>query len=157
MPSFEPQEITATHARYLATRARIEKRELPWSALADFFTDDATFIDPAWGRIEGLANIRQFLDESMAGLEDWEFRHEWELVDGGSGRLVSHFQNRLPGRRADGSCYDAPGISVFDYAGDGKFRFEMDLLNMAHVNELIRESGWKPPATFHLPPRKPRR
>jgi hypothetical protein len=33
----------------------------------------------------------------------------------------------------------------------------MDLLNMVHVGELIRESGWRPPASFHAPPRHPRR
>jgi ketosteroid isomerase-like protein len=157
MPSFDAAEITAAHARYLATRERIGRGEAPWSALADFFTEDATFVDPAWGRVEGLANIRRFLDESMAGLEDWEFRHAWEMVDGASGRLVSHWVQRLPGRRADGSFYDAPGISIFEYAGGGRFRLELDLLNMAHVNELLRESGWKPPATFHMPPRNPQR
>jgi hypothetical protein len=26
-----------------------------------------------WGRIEGIAAIRAFLDESMRGLEDWRF------------------------------------------------------------------------------------
>ena len=26
-----------------------------------------------------------------------------------------------------------------------------------HVNELIRESGWRPSASFHMPPKHPRR
>jgi len=77
------------------------------------------------------------------------------VIDGS--RLVTHFFNRLPGRRADGSFYEAPGVSIFEYAQDGKFRFEMDLLNMVHVNELIRECGWRPPASFHMPPKHPRR
>ncbi|MGH7287657.1 MAG: nuclear transport factor 2 family protein [Myxococcota bacterium] len=148
-------EIQTCHERYLAARARIEAGQLGWDALADFFTEDATFIDPAWGRVEGLANIRKFLVESMAGLEDWRFPHQWHVIE--DARLVSHFFNRLPGRRADGSFYEAPGVSIFEYAGDGRFRFEMDLLNMAHVNELIRESGWRPPASFNAPPRHPRR
>ncbi|MEL7209742.1 MAG: hypothetical protein AAGK32_16155, partial [Actinomycetota bacterium] len=48
----EPAEIRATYERYVATRERIQAGELPWSALAEFFTEDAVFIDPAWGRIE---------------------------------------------------------------------------------------------------------
>jgi len=72
-------------------------------------------------------------------------------------RLIARFQNRLPGRRADGSCYEAPGYSMHVYAGGGRFRFEEDLLNMVHVGELIRESGWKPPANSNAPPRNPRR
>jgi ketosteroid isomerase-like protein len=155
MPAHPKQEIEATYARYVATRDRIEAGELGWDALADFFTEDATFIDPAWGRIEGIEAIREFLVESMAGLEDWSFPHEWTLVDGN--RLVTRWQNRLPGARADGTQYQAPGVSILEYAGNGRFSYEEDLLNMVHVGELIRESGWKPPASFNLPPRRPRR
>ena len=155
MPQHPRQEIEAAYARYLETRTRIEAGGLGWDALADFFTDDASFIDPAWGRIEGIESIRGFLVESMAGLEDWSFPHEWTLVDGD--RLVSRWQNRLPGRRPDGSPYQAPGISILIYAGEGRFSHEEDLLNMVHVGELIRESGWKPPPEVNLPPARPRR
>jgi ketosteroid isomerase-like protein len=155
MPPYPPDEILATYQRYVDTRDRVEAGELPWDALAGFFTDDATFIDPAWGRIEGIEAIRTFLVESMAGLEDWEFPHEWAMVDGD--RLIARWQNRLPGRRADGTPYQAPGYSLLRYAGNGRFSCEEDLLNMVHVVELIRESGWKPPAAFNPPPRQPRR
>jgi ketosteroid isomerase-like protein len=155
MPTHPPGEILATYQRYVDTRNRVEKGELPWDALAGFFTDDATFIDPAWGRIEGIQAIRRFLVDSMAGLEDWEFPHEWAMVDGD--RLIARWQNRLPGRRADGTPYQAPGYSFLRYAGGGRFSYEEDLLNMVHIGELIRESGWKPPAGFNPPPRTPRR
>jgi ketosteroid isomerase-like protein len=155
MPAHPPDEILATYHRYVDTRNRVEKGELAWDALADFFTDDATFIDPAWGRIEGIQAIRRFLIDSMAGLEDWEFPHEWAMVDGD--RLIARWQNRLPGRRADGTPYQAPGYSFLRYAGGGRFSYEEDLLNMVHVGELIRESGWKPTAAFNFPPRHPRR
>ena len=149
------EEIRATYERYVATRDRVEAGELGWDALAAFFTDDATFIDPAWGRVEGIAAIREFLVESMVGLEDWEFPHEWAMVQGD--QLISRWQNRLPGRRGDGSFYEAPGYSLMTYAGDGRFSREEDMLNMIHVGELIRESGWKPGSGFNAPPRNPRR
>jgi ketosteroid isomerase-like protein len=155
MPAAPAAEIRATHDRYVATRDRIEAGELGWDALAAFFTEDATFVDPAWGRIQGIAEIRKFLVESMAGLEDWRFPHQWCAIEGS--RLVTQWLNRLPGRRADGTFYEAPGVSIFEYAGGGRFSFEMDLLNMVHVGELIRESGWRPPASFRAPPRHPRR
>jgi ketosteroid isomerase-like protein len=153
--SHPKEEVLSAYERYVATRGRVEAGELGWDALAGFFTDDATFIDPAWGRIEGIEAIRTFLVESMVGLEDWTFPHEWSMVDGD--RLVARWQNRLPGRRPDGSCFEAPGYSTMIYAGGGRFSFEEDLLNMVHVGEIIRESGWKPPATFNAPPRHPRR
>ena len=148
-------EIRATHERYVATRDRIEAGELGWDALATFFSEDAVFIDPAWGRVDGLPEIRKFLSESMAGLDGWRFPNQWHQISGD--RLVTHWMNRLPGRRADGSFYEAPGISIFRYAGGGKFSSELDILNMVHVNELIAESGWRPKGAFHAPPRKPRR
>jgi ketosteroid isomerase-like protein len=155
MARFSEQEIRHTYARYVATRDRVEAGELAWDALADFFTDGATFIDPAWGRIEGIAAIRKFLNESMLGLDGWTFPHEFTTVH--EDRLLARWQNRLPGKRADGSYYEAPGYSLMTYAGNGKFSFEEDLLNMVHVAELIRESGWKPQGAFHTPPRQPKR
>ena len=155
MSKFSADEIRATYERYVATRDRVEAGEEAWDALAAFFTDDAVFIDPAWGRVEGIAEIRTFLVESMLGLEDWEFPHQWTMVDGD--RLIARWLNRLPGQRPDGTFYEAPGYSFMVYAGDGRFSYEEDMLNMAHVNELIRESGWKPTGEFNLPPRQPAR
>ena len=51
-------EARAAYTAYIETRKRIDAGELPWSALEDFFTDDAVFIDPAWGRVEGIENLR---------------------------------------------------------------------------------------------------
>jgi hypothetical protein len=77
------------------------------------------------------------------------------MVEGN--RLVTMWYNRPAGRRDDGSRYEAPGISVMHYAGGGKFNFEMDLLNMAHVGEVLAESGWMPKGDFNMPPKNPRR
>jgi ketosteroid isomerase-like protein len=156
MPDFPESEIRETYDRYVATRDRIEAGELGWNALAEFFTPDATFIDPAWGRVQGIAAISEFLADSMAGLEGWTFPREWTAIAEGN-RLISGWQNRLPGRRADGTPYQAPGISIMVYAGDGKFSYEEDILNMLHITELIGESGWMPGAGFKPPPAKPQR
>ena len=155
MPIFPPEEILEAHRRYIDTRIRIDAGELTWDALAEFFVEDATFIDPAWGRVDGLENIRVFWAESMAGLEDWSFPHEWEAIDGN--HLITGWPNRLPGRRADGTYYQAPGMSRFLYAGNRTFSFEHDVLNMTHVIELIKESGWlpKPEKPINNPPAHP--
>ena len=150
MSEYSKQEVEATHERYLALRGEIGTGAKPWSALADFFTDDATFIDPAWGRIEGIEAIREFFDLSMRGLEGWTFPQEACLVD--NDVVISRWKNRLPGQRADGSYYEATGCSTLYYAGEGKFRYEEDVLNMVHVYELMKESGWKPgPGIAPLP------
>jgi ketosteroid isomerase-like protein len=151
----ESEEVAAAHAAYLATRERILAGELGWEALAQHFTEDAVFIDPAWGRIEGLEAITQFMGDSMQGLEDWEFPEVWTVIAGD--RVVSAWWNRLPGVREDGSHYQALGISTIRYAGDGKFDYEHDLLNMAEVLELIVESRWVPTGPVHAVPNQPNR
>jgi hypothetical protein len=148
-------EVESVVARYVELRERIGRGEATWTALADLFTDDAIYIDPAWGRIEGIDEIRTFLHESMVGLEDWTFPVEYTAIDGDN--VVIKWTQILPGRRPDGSPYSQSGYSTLIYAGDGKFSYEEDLLNMAHVLEDLAASGWKPGPGFNLPPANPNR
>jgi hypothetical protein len=91
----------------------------------------------------------------MAGLEGWSFPEQWTIVEGN--RVVSFFWNRLPGTREDGRPYQAPGVSILHYAGDGKFSYELDVLNMAEVGQAIAETGWRPPGRMYPPPDPPDR
>ncbi len=47
------EEVEATVERYVETRRVIDAGGDKWSALAQYFTDDAVFIDPAWGACRG--------------------------------------------------------------------------------------------------------
>jgi len=148
-------EVRAALARYLEVRAQAEAGTRPWSALADVFTDDVVYIDPAWGRLEGRVALERFLDESMRGLEDWSFPVEFTAVAGDW--VVVRWTQRLPGRRTDGRPYEQSGMSTLHYAGGGRFDYGEDLLNMAHVLEDLAESGWRPGPGFTPPPRHPNR
>ena len=90
----------------VATRDRIERGELPWSALASYFTENAVYIDSAWGRFEGLPAIKQFMVDSMMGLDDWRFPEEWTMADGD--RVVSMWWNQLPGTEQMGRPTASP-------------------------------------------------
>lgn len=149
-------EIEATLERYQDLRRRIDAgEEQGWGGIAEFFTDDCVYIDPAWGRVEGIDELRTFLDESMRGLEDWTFPVEYVAIEGDA--VVIKWSQITPGSRPDGSPYCQSGYSTLVYAGDGKFSYEEDLLNMAHVNEDLRASGWRPQPGFVMPPREPNR
>jgi ketosteroid isomerase-like protein len=148
-------EARATFEEMVALRSRIEAGELPWSALADYFTDGAVYIDSAWGRYEGKAAITKFMDESMAGLGDWRFPEEWTMVEGD--RVVSMFWNELPGARSDGTPYRVAGVSILRYAGDRKFDYEYDIFNMVQILEVMAESGWRPTGPMNPPPEQPNR
>ncbi|MCZ4497825.1 MAG: SnoaL-like polyketide cyclase [Marmoricola sp.] len=144
----ETEALTAYH-RYVAQREKCVSGDDPWSAIGAWFTDDAVFIDPAWGRVEGRAAITAFLDRAMGGLEEWSFPEEWITVDGD--RVVAFWWNRLPGTGPDGTPYQAPAFSVLHYAGDGLFDYELDLMNMAEVGELFLRSGWVPGPEMAFP------
>ena len=149
MTDFPREEVQEALDNYLKVREGIEAGESKWDALADCFTDDATYIDPAWGRFVGREAIVQFQRDSMTGLEDWTFPIEWIIIDGN--RVIIKFWNRLPGQRADGTFYQAPGFQEIIYAGNGKFSYDEDLINMVHVYEIIQESGWVPGPEVKMP------
>ncbi len=150
-----PDEVAAAAATYRSLREAIERGEQPLPALADLFTEDAVYIDPAWGRVEGRDEIRHLMEESMAGLEDWSFPIEFIAIEGD--QVVVKWTQELPGTKPDGSRWSQSGYSTLIYAGDGLFSYEEDLLNMAHVIEDILASGWTPGKGFTAPPTNPNR
>jgi ketosteroid isomerase-like protein len=148
-------EVAATVDRYIGVRDEINAGKRPWADLAQFFTDDAVFIDPAWGRVEGIEEMkRTVFGDAMVGFEEWQFPTEFYAVDGDN--VLVKWKQILPGRRDDGRPYEQSGVSTLIYAGDGKFRYEEDLLNMVHVLEDMRESKCPVPDVA-MPPRHPNR
>jgi hypothetical protein len=148
------QEALDTYHRFVALRDRIDTGDAGWDSLADFFTEDAAYIDPAWGRQEGRETIRAFFLESMAGLtgHGWSTPERWTMSDGY--RLVSQW-DQVMGEKPDGGQWVVPGISILYYAGDGLFCYSHDLLNMTSIGETLKAMGWRPPAEFNMPPAKP--
>jgi hypothetical protein len=142
-------EVEQVLARYVELRERIERGESTWLDLADLFTDDIVYIDPAWGRVEGIDEVRSFLVESMRGLEDWRFPITLTAIEGDD--VVIKWTQILPGGGSQ------TGWSHLVYAGDGRFSFEEDLLNMVHVLADLKDSGWRPGPGFTSPPAAPDR
>ena len=120
------EEIEATVAQYVAIREQIDAGNATWADLIPFFTDDVVFIDPAWGRIEGMDAFARFLEESMAGLDDWKFPVEFTAIE--DDNVIVKWTEVIP--TPDGTAATQSGFSRLIYAGDGKFRYEEDLLNM---------------------------
>lgn len=154
--SHERAEIETAVQSLIAARDRINSGDADWGDLAQFFTDDVVYIDPAWGRLEGIEAVRaELLGSAMEGLEDWTFPTDFVMIDGD--RVVIKWRQEFPG--ADGRTYSQSGYSTLIYGGNGKFRYEEDLLNMSHVMEDIVASSWQPPdgASMPIPPGNPNR
>ena len=133
--------------RYLALRQDVDDRKRPWSDLVEFFTDDVIFIDPAWGRVEGIEGVREFLVDSMTGIEDWAFPVDKVWVDGNE--VGIKYRQVLPGGRQQ-SAY-----TTLIYAGGGKFRYEEDVLNMAPLHGGPRRHRVGAAAGDEVPPGPP--
>jgi len=151
--SHQREEIEATLARYVDLRERIDAGKNTWTDLLEFFTDDVVYIDPAWGRIEGIDAVREFMVDSMAGLDDWKFPVEFTAIEGDD--VVVKWTEIIP--KPGGGEATQSGYSRLVYAGDGKFCYEEDLLNMVQVLDDMSASGWKPTGPMNAPPRQPNR
>jgi ketosteroid isomerase-like protein len=156
MSNATEREARETYRRFVALRDEIDAGRKSWRALADFFTEDAAYIDPAWGRIEGRAEIRDFFERSMAGLtgHGWSTPENWTMCEGA--RLVSQWDQIL-GYKEDGAPWLVAGLSILYYAGNGLFCYSHDMLNMTHIGQTLKAMGWRPPAGFNMPPPHPNR
>ena len=147
------QEALAAYARYVARRDEVDAGKQPWSAMADFFTEDAAYIDPA-GREEGREKIRAFFEWSMIGLtgHGWSSPENWTMAEGR--RLVSQWDQIL-GHKEDGTPWLVPGLSILYYAGDGLFCYSHDMLDMSQIRRTLKAMDWQAPAGFERPSRPP--
>jgi ketosteroid isomerase-like protein len=154
---FPREEVEETVERYHDLRRRIDEGIEPdaFGVLADFYTEDAVYIDGAWGRIEGRDAIAHWLVDSMVGLEDWKFPIEFTAIEGND--VVVKWTQIMPRTRPDGTPYRQSAYSRLIYAGKGKFSYEEDMYNMAHVLEDIEASGWTPNGSMNVPPAHPDR
>jgi hypothetical protein len=150
------QEALETYRRFVSGRDQVDLGEKRWSDLADFFTEDAAYIDPAWGRIDGRENIRTFFEASMAGLtgHGWSTPENWIMAAGP--RVIGQWDQVL-GNAEDGSPRFVAGLSILYYAGDGLFCYSHDMLNMTHIGHTMRDLNWRPTEDFNMPPRNPNR
>ena len=146
--------LQAALDHYLEVRTRIEREGTDWGELADCFTEDAVWSDCAYGRVEGRENIAEMLRTAMAGI-DFENPIDFYAID--DPRVLIKWRQVLPGRKPDGGRWEQSAVTVLIYAGGGLFRYEEDIMNVAHCVEDIIASGWQPGPGFNAPPEQPDR
>lgn len=147
-------DVAAGVERYIDARTRIEREDGDWGDLADCFTDDAVYVDCAWGRVEGREEIRAFLRQAMVGI-DFENPVDFWAADGP--RVLVKWRQVLPGTKPDGGRWQQSAVTTLLYAGGGLFRYAEDLLNVVHCVEDIAASGWQGGPGFTMPPTAPDR
>jgi hypothetical protein len=110
-----------------------------WSPFADLFTEDATYIEHAFGTLGGREAIRRWITTTMSTFPGDAMPHfpvEWYMIDEDRGWLSCQLWNRMadPG---DGSVHQAPNFTLLKYAGDNVWSYEEDIYNPQAFADMI--------------------
>jgi hypothetical protein len=127
---FSAEEITEAYA---AMHARVQQYAATgeWDGFADNFTEDAEYVEHAFGTFRGRDEIRAWSVRTMTtfpGGVMTGFPLAWLVVDVPTSRLVCEVRNLMPDP-GDGTALEEPNITIMTYAGDGLFSREEDVYN----------------------------
>lgn len=76
--------------------------------------------------------------DMQVGWEGWTFPY-MGVYTGTENRLVTHWLNRGPGCRPDGSHFETPGISFITLNDDARICRQFDMFDLAHQMMLCDE------------------
>ncbi len=102
-----------------------------WTGFADLFTEDATYVEHAFGTFHGREEIRAWSTRTMTtfpGSVMTGFPLAWSVVDVPTSRLICEVRNLMPDP-GDGSLHEESNLTIVTYAGDGLFSREEDVYN----------------------------
>lgn len=127
---FSTEEITEA---YGAMHARVQEhaRSGDWDDFALCFTEDAEYVEHAFGTFRGREEIRAWSVRTMTtfpGGTMTAFPLAWQVVDQPTSRLICEVRNLMPDP-GDGSLHEASNLTIMTYAGEGLFSREEDVYN----------------------------
>ena len=113
-------DVEAAFRTYWSTGAVGED----WPAWADLFTEDAEYVEHVLGTMHGRDEIKRWICKIMDDYSEMYTFYEWHMIQGN--RVVVYMQNRRDHPDPSQPPIDFPGITILDYAGDGKWSKEED-------------------------------
>jgi len=100
-----------------------------WDDWANLFTEDALYIEHAYGEFQGREAIREWITKVMAPFPTMYFPQDWVLYDEENGAIVMCVQNVLPHPTDPDTTFSFPNWTRLIYAGNGQFSLEEDIYN----------------------------
>jgi hypothetical protein len=145
MARFARAELEQALATYNAARDRASATG-DWNIWAELFTEDAHYIEHAYGELRGREAIRAWITGVMAPFPRMRFPQDWVVFDEERGAIVFQCQNAFPEPfDAEGRAFAFPNWTRIVYAGEGKFSSEEDIYNpardAARTVKAWREAG----------------
>ena len=139
--SYAREEIERTFASFIeAIRAGMASGE--WEPWSRFYTEDAVYVEHAFGTFAGRAEILEWMREVMRSPVlrfTAAFECDWHMVCPERGWVVAQFATRMrdPG---DGAEHRSYCYTRLEYAGNGQWRFEEDIYNPESMRRML--DGW---------------
>ena len=127
---FSAEEITEAYA---AVHERVQGYcdSGDWTGFADNFTEDAEYVEHAFGTFRGREEIRAWSVRTMTSFPGGimtGFPLAWQVVDVPTSRLICEVRNLMPDP-GDGTMLEEPNLTIMTYAGGGLFSREEDVYN----------------------------
>ena len=144
MSTLDDSALRATADKLIrAHRQASETNE--WTFFVDeLYADDCVYTCQYAGVMEvvarGIDEIKatHYGRDMLVGWEGWTFPY-LGVYTGNDNNLVTHWMNRGPGQRADGSYYETPGISFITLNDDARICRQFDMFDLAHQMWLCDE------------------
>ncbi|MFL6089151.1 MAG: hypothetical protein ACJ71Z_03315 [Aeromicrobium sp.] len=148
MSTWTRDELEAAFERY-QEQVRRAATTGDWTHFADLFTDDATYLEHAYGAFRGRDEICVWVVDTMTsppGCWMTDFPPSWHVIDEERGRIVCEIRNVMPDP-GDGSVHEATNITILGYAGNDRFDYEEDVYNPGRFVSMLQE--WARVAAVH--------
>ncbi len=144
MPVLSENVLRATANKLIAAHQEAS-RSNDWLFFVDeLYADDCIYTCEYAGVMNVTANgideikATHYGRDMRVGWEGWSFPYEGVYV-GTDNRLVTHWLNRGPGLKPDGSHYQTPGISFITLNSQARICRQFDMFDLAHQMKLCDE------------------
>ncbi len=110
----------------------------------ELYADDCIYTCEYAGVMEvvadGIDEIKatHYGRDMQVGWEGWTFPYEG-VYTGSDNNLITHWLNRGPGQRPDGSYYQTPGVSFITLNDEARICRQFDMFDLAHQMRLCDE------------------
>ena len=141
-------DLADAFEHYQAT-VRRTVAEHDWTLFAGLFTEDARYLEHAYGSFQGRPAIAEWAVRTMTtfpGNAMIDFPITWSVLDEDRGWIVCEVQNVMPDP-GDGQLYQSPNVTILHYAGNSQFSYEEDVYNPTRFLEMI--ARWAAVADAH--------
>ena len=144
MARLDDSTLRATADKLIAAH-REASRSNEWTFFVDeLYAADCVYTCQYAGVMEvvaqGIDEIKatHYGRDMLVGWEGWTFPY-MGVYTGADNNLITHWMNRGPGQRPDGTYYETPGISFISLNDEARICRQFDMFDLAHQMRLCDE------------------